>query len=483
MDGTWTPAAIDSQRAAQVWLYADAEPLEMVSGSATGGVDLSPFTTRVTHNADQASVSVSWHRELDGDAQPAPGQMLQIALDDEPLWWGVIDSINDYRLERGTRTLNITARTRDASPLWRDVSRVTDIYPTATPLAYIARQVGYSLGLTDAEMLLPDAGGYTVHSNTQLADLSGWEMLEQLYLPGGYAPFVDARGRLKTISRDVSRPADVVLTEDRIMSVSGARSRSPLTAVRVKWLNPALTYVAQQDQPLASATITAGFFVSVIHQDIYFSDDRRQRASGVYMVIKQSANAGLIPVCSEDWEQKTQTSGVITLENTYYAPVLAVAALVELQFLAATPDGVAATLTIPIGRILQAQAEATLLLAMMSIGTGTYEIRGTAYDYVHARNTSEAFDCDAPAWLQKIVEIENDFVMSEEAAQAFAVRELLYQARSATSYGLTIVDDPRIEPGDVVQLPDGERVIVTGYTRELTRGAPATLQIEGFRAV
>ena len=48
--------------------------------------------------------------------------------------------------------------------MWRNVPRVTDIYPTATPLAVIARDVAESLGLTGAEMLLPASSGYTIHS-------------------------------------------------------------------------------------------------------------------------------------------------------------------------------------------------------------------------------------------------------------------------------------------------------------------------------
>lgn len=488
MDGTFAPVALDSLRSASVLLYAAATPLELVSGSATGAVDLSPYATQVRQSADQVSLTLSWHHQLDGDAQPAPGQLLEVRLDDVQLWWGVIESINEYRVQRGARTMNVTARTRDASPMWREVSRVTDIYPTATPLAFIAREVAYSLGLTDAEMLLPDSSGYTVHSNTQLADLSAWDMLETLYLPGGLVPFVDGHGRLKTLSRDASRPADVVLTEERIVAVTGARARAPVTAVRINWLDPALTYVEQQDQVLANATITAGFFVSAVEQDVSFSDDGSQRAANTYMVIKQSANAGLVPVCDEDYEQTSLTSGRITLTNTYYAAGLATAGLAGILAATKIPDdvqvGVTGTgITIPVGRVVHGTSEVALLIAMMSIGTGVYEIRGTTYDYVHGRNSTEAYDCDADEWVNNIVTIENDFVMDEDGAQAMAVRELLYQSRAANSFGLTIVDDPRIEPGDIVELPDGERVYVTGYTRNLTRGAAATLDLEGFRAL
>lgn len=485
MDGSWLPYAVDAQRTAQVLHYRDATPLEMVAGTAAssspGAVDLSPYATSIKQTAGEVSISLAWHHQLDGNDQPAPGEMIEVKLDGASLWWGIIESVNDYRLERGQRVMTIVARTRDQSPLWREVPRVSDVYPTATPLAFIAREVALSLGVTDFEMSLPVSSAYTIHSNTQLADLSGWDMLETLYAPGGYAPFIDAHGRLKVISRDTSRNADVELDEERIISVNGSRNRASVTAVRVHWLDPSLSYVAQQDQVLGHATITAGFFQLTQHMDIYFSDDASQRASNTYMVVKQSANSGLISFCDEEYEQKTQTSGLITVTTSVFAPLLATQALATILLMANIPDFVAVYVTVPWGRRIQAAAQVELLLIMMCLGTGQYEVRGTPYDYVHARNTVEAFDCDAPDWLQKIVDIENDFVMSEDAAQAFAVRELIYQAGAANNYGVTIVDDPRIEPGDIVELHDGTRLYVTGYSRDLSRGAAATLDLEGFR--
>lgn len=502
MDASWQPYADDAKRTAQVLLHQDATPVELVAGTAAasspGPIDLSAYASRISQSPDQAQVSLNWHSALSGSAQPAPGNLLEIKLDGDSLWWGVIDTIADYRVERGTRSMTITARSRDASSKWRQVERVTELYPTATPLTFIATDIAHSLGLTDLEINFPASSAYTIHSNTQLASLSAWDMLETLLNPSGYSPFVDAHGVLKTISRDISRTADVVLTEDRLVSVTGSRAGSQVTAVRINWLDPALTYVAQQDQVLGDATITAGFFQLVQHQDIYFSGDASQRAANTYMVIKQSANSGLLPVCSETYEQKTQTSGLITLETQFWVPTLATADLAYLIFLSRVPDGLfgiavgtpvavidpnpVTTHTTPVGRVQQMIAQAALLLIMMSIGTGQYEIRGTPYDYVHARNISEAYDCDAVNWVENVVEIENDFVMNESAAQAYAVRELMYQARSAQKFTVSIVDDPRIEPGDIVQLPDGSRIYVTSYTRDLSRGAPAVLDLEGFRA-
>jgi hypothetical protein len=482
MDDAWTAYAKDAKRSVAVLHHPTATPLQMVTLTATDGVDLSPYVQQARQAANELSITLTWHRQLYGAAQPKPGEIIEAQLDGKPLWWGIIESLNDYRLQAGTRTLTITVRSRDASPLWRDVRRVTDIYPTATPLSQIARDVALSLGLTDAELRLPVSSSYTAHSNTQLADLAAWAMLEQLYGPEGRSPFVDARGRLTTISRDCARAADITLAEDRIVAVTASRSRPPVTAFRVKWLDPSLTRVEQQDQSLAQATITAGFFQSEQKQDVSFSADGSQRAAGTYLVVKQSANSGLVPVCEESYEQISQTGGRIVLTTARWVPGL-IASFVALKASAALPD-IAPPFggpTSPTGKIVYGGLELSILLVMASIGTGQYEVSGTPYDYVHGRNTTEAYNAVAPVWLSNEMEVENDFVASEDAAQAYAVRELIYNARSAGSYGVTIVDDPRVAPGDVLEFPDGSHLYVTGYSRDLTPGAPAVLDVDGFQ--
>ena len=100
---------------------------------------------------------------------------------------------------------------------------------------------------------------------------------------------------------------------------------------------------------------------------------------------------------------------------------------------------------------------------------------------VHTRNSTTAYNPAAKDWEVNVLEIESDFVVNEAAALNFATRELIYNFRSASSYNITIVDDLRIEPGDIVELSDGSRVYVTEYSRELTSGSPAMLKLTGFR--
>ena len=94
---------------------------------------------------------------------------------------------------------------------------------------------------------------------------------------------------------------------------------------------------------------------------------------------------------------------------------------------------------------------------------------------------NEPHDPNAEDWYEEVQEIESDFILNEDHARAVAGREFIYQALSASSYNVVIVDDPRIEVGDILELADGSRVFVTGFRRELTHGTSAVLEVEGFR--
>lgn len=484
MDGRWYPLEKDALRSVALYLHPSASIRDVRTGVATDGVDLSEFVSDTFRQAPrELTVSVSWHLELYGAAQPKAGQVLEVRLDGSILWLGIIESVNDYRLERGTRRLSLTARSPDATPAWRNVRRVTDFFPVATPLTEIVRRIGSALGLNEDEIVVPPSPVTTVHSNTQLADLTAWDMLEQLMLPLGLAPRFDGLGRLTTQSRELGRAPDILLDDTRIVNVSGGRSVPALSSVRVKWLDPQLTRVAQQDSKLADATITAGFFQLHQRKSITFSDDATQRAENTRLVIKQSANGGLLPVCKEEYRQLTTTSGEILLTTQAWAPGL-VGLILGLKVYSALPD-IAPPFggpTTPTGKIVHGAAELVVLLILASIGTGIYEVWGAPYDFVHGRNTTEAKNSAASIWTENVEDFENDLIMNEAHAQAVAVRELAYRARSATSWGASIVDDPRIEPGDILQFPDGTRFCVTDYTRNLARNAPAVLDLQGFVA-
>lgn len=480
MDTLWSATALDSERTAAVVYHPTAGLRAIREGTATDGVDWTAFATKVEYTAREASIGLAWRDELFGANAPTPGRLLEIRVNDQCAWIGQIESVSAYRMSRGERSMSVTVRTLDGSQAVRNEKRVSDFYPALTNLTEIAADVARSCGLEDDEILLPATAYTTVHSSTQLAQTSAWDMIETILLPMGYTPFLAATGLLKAYSRDITRDADIVLTDDRIIEVNGMRARPSLSGVRVKWLDPNLTETRQQDRSLGGANIHAGYFQVEQRQKVQFSQDGGQRARDTYMVVKQSANSGLLPVCDEAYQQNSPSEGEIVLTTSYWVPAL-IALFAAHKAAKAIPDYVAYTATIPNGRLIEGGFEILFFMTMASVGTGSYEIRGTPYDYVNARNTTEAVDENAPPFAENFEELENDFVMDETHAQAVAVRELLFRARATNNWSLSIVDDMRVEPGDILQLPDGTRFFVRDYRRDVTRNAPAVLQIEGFQ--
>jgi hypothetical protein len=118
----WQPTPIDTLMEASVRLYPTASPAEVRRGTATTVVDLTDFTKSARHSVNEANVTVTWFHELDGANQPRVGQLLAIAIGTQPLWIGIVDAIQ-YTHRRGQQQLSITARSRDGTPLWRNIAR------------------------------------------------------------------------------------------------------------------------------------------------------------------------------------------------------------------------------------------------------------------------------------------------------------------------------------------------------------------------
>lgn len=458
---------------------------QLIMGTATPFLELSPYVDRLSCSANGADLGLRFNHELFGSTQPRIGDFVQIKCSGQTLFNGQVDGLTGYREAHGERTIGLSIKTRDATPLWRQTRWTTDTYPAGTELGVIIQDTLKALGLTTGEMpTLFLTGLHTVHGDTQLADLPVWDMLSMILQANGLEPFISATGKMTTISRDVIRNHDLQLESADILSISGERVRPPITNLIVKWLNPELAKTNTQTQVLTKESITAGFFKLKQERKVYWSEDRRQRAENTFMKVLSSVNDGLLPVGDEDYEQRDEFSGKITVTTMMWVPTLATATLATMILAAGLPDGVASLgggLTIPIGRRIEAAGQVAYFLIIMSLGTGNYEIWGDPYDYVHEVNTTEAFDQNAPAWVRLEETLTSDFIMNEAHAQAMAVRELLYRSMSAHSWNVDIVDNPLIEKGDILRLADGSRLYVSDYSRDLSHGAPAVLSVKGFR--
>ena len=455
---------------------------QLVDGTATVYQDLSPFVDNLTQSESGLTVGLVFYQELYGVAQPKIGDLIQVRLDGLPLFNGQIEDLSDYRESRGERGMSLTVRSRDSNSLWRQTKWVGNIYPAGSELGVIARDVLTAIGLTTSEIRGSLVLGVsTVHGDTQLADTPAWDMLTDLLQVAGLEPWVDALGRFKPISRDIVRTADLVLEPYQLLRISGSRNKTAVTAVILKWLDPNLSKSLQQAQMVARESITAGFFKLKQERELYWSDDRRQRADNTWMKIITSVNDGLLPVGDEDYEQKSEFSGEITVTTKVWVPTLATASLAAMIYAATIPDGVAIFATVPEGRVIEAIGQTAFFLIIMSLGTGVYEIWGEPYDYVHETNTTEAYNDSTPEWMRLEESLDSDFVMNEGHAQQIAVRELLYRSLSAITWNVDIIDHPALERGDILQLPDGSRLYVLTFSRDLTRGSAAMLSVQGFR--
>lgn len=484
MDRRWQPLARDAARAVTVALYAKATtPAAILAGEAPLR-DLTPFASRIEQSESQLTVTLCWHDELDGAASPYPGQWLMVNLDGMPLCVQRIEGISDYRVSRGEKAMTVLARSRDAA--WRETRITTRTYALGTPTALIVRDIALQLGMQDAELVSLGLGTYVTRSAVQLSGISAWAALEQVMHPSGLSPMLDALGRLYGYSRDVLREADVSLTSDRVESFAGSRAAMPITSLTLRWRAPKMATVAQPERVLGETSMGAGFFKLRQVNRVYFSEDRTQRATDLRLRVVESVNR-LLPVAEEhleaiDTDSAARTGAAVVVTTRAYVPALLGTFAAGIMFAAATPDGVAIGVTIPRGRVAQAAATLALMILIMSVGHGQYQVLGKPLKAVQPINEVRAFDPAAPIASQKRETIESDFVNSEGHAQAFATREFIYRARAATSFTFVIVDDPRLQVGDLVQFDDGTRLFVTGFRRDLSPGTPARMELTGFPA-
>lgn len=484
MFNSGTELPVNASVSVHVHRHPTATPAQIIAGTATDAIDISVYVRSVQQSTQEATIKLAWHMEMYApNAQPKIGEWFEVFTNSGPLFNGVVQAIRDYGESRGERRMSVVLRSRDATPRWRETRVVTNTYSMGTDLIVIAQDVLAFLGLTPGEYLLPVSMGVsTVHTTLQMAEITAWDILTIIGVPSGLEPYVDAIGRFKYISRDVQRAVTHSIPASRLLSVGGNREKPKTSKVVVKWLDPKLSKSSQQDRALGGATITAGFFQRFQRQDVYWSDDRCQRAENTRLVIKQSCNSGLFPVADETYQQIDLFHGKISLITFKWVPwvgTIAMATMVatgEVGDIAPTGGG----MTFTVGRPMHTIAEAIVMLIMMALGTGVYEIWGTPFDYVHAVNRTQAYDDAVPIWAEVIEELSNDFIMSEDMAQGVAVRELLYRSMSASSYSLTLTDDTTIEKGDILELPEGAKVYVGSLSRSLERGGSHVLSIEGF---
>lgn len=495
MDGRWAPPNRDRFLDYKVILHPTAGINTVRTGQYANesppmeddSVDLTDFLANGTQSAFECTVTLNWRLELFGAAQPYAGQVLEIQAYDSSsanylaIWLGIIDSVSSYTMERGERSMQLIARSRDSQPAWKTTKRITPLYPQLTDMAYIARAVAMNVGMTAEEIVFPMSSMLTSHANTQMADMTAWEMIEAVLLPMGWAPFVDSLGRLRTSDRTLQgRQPDIVLEDEATVKAAGSSMRPQTSRLRVVWLNPVLKKSLQQQRLIQTVNLTFGWYLPYWKHTVYFSDDKTQRAQNTRMWKIQSVNQFIPYFALESYTQTGENKGRIEVINVSFAALIA---LILLWHSAHHEPDLTTTVggpTVPVGRTHEGYYQLAVMLIMMNVGNGIYEIWGEPYEWVHAKNTTEVFNDSMDKELDNPIDIETDFILNEDHAQAVAIRELIFKTREASQWTAEINDDYRIEYGDVMQFPDESKMYITDFSRNLTRGGDTDMRVSGF---
>jgi hypothetical protein len=120
---------------------------------------------------------------------------------------------------------------------------------------------------------------------------------------------------------------------------------------------------------------------------------------------------------------------------------------------------------------------------MMLLGTsssGVYEVLGVPLIPIFKEVTGIATESGVPDWALHQKEIRNDWCNTVEECTEVAKLELYWEVAQARPRTVTVVDDYRVEVGDLIQLPNGRKLWVESSRKTLGRGSLPALELTGY---
>lgn len=405
----------------------------------------------------------------------------------------------------GQSVANITIFNRAETQAFKRRKITTKEYTAGTDLGVALYDICETfMGLTPKEICIPEViGRQFKHKVNQLSQVTPWEGITSILEVVCYQPWFDGEGKLTAINKNLNRnPALVLEDYTRFVEVEvPERSQDAINKVVVIFLDSRLERVDGPHQILGTAQVTTGFFSLKEELETWWSEDHKQRADATYMKVIKSVNSGILPVGTEDYVQVDEFHGLITVQIHVWVPILATVMIAEYLLASLMPDktqggqpvqvstitGSGITLpfgwTMSLGRIIQAQALISILLIMMSIGSAQYEVWGTPYDYAYLEKQSIAIEDGLNYWLENEKEIKNDFIGTHDQADTIAVTELIWEKSLSWSRRIVIEDNPALEPGDIIAIPDGRKIVITGLSKKIKRGEVVDMVVEGGKVL
>jgi hypothetical protein len=208
----------------------------------------------------------------------------------------------------------------------------------------------------------------------------------------------------------------------------------------------------------------------------------------VKLVTKTSINQNDlgISIGSETLVIDDEFGGELVIDVDAFVSGLAVAGIAAVLTSAKLPDKVqvgptGTGVTIPLGRLVEAAGIVAVMIALMILGTGVYEVEGVPYDFAFLEKRAIALMDNILFWEEVTLEIRNEFISTEEHAHSLALQELLFEQSKLNPRNLVIQYDPRIERGDILELPGALKFFVLDAGRQLQRGAAHATSLGGVR--
>ena len=142
------------------------------------------------------------------------------------------------------------------------------------------------------------------------------------------------------------------------------------------------------------------------------------------------------------------------------------------------------SLTVPVGSLLQGLVMQEILLAVATVSSGVYEVRGVPILPVFQEISATLTVDGTQDYLVNQKEIQNDWVSTQEHLLALALVELVFEAAQASPRNVSLVDDLTLEVGDMIQIPLGEaplRLWIDSLRRTMTRDQVPLLDVTGYK--
>lgn len=412
-----------------------------------------------------------------------------------PTFSGVVQGTYTWNLVRGTNpSATVSVQSRESNQSWRQRFVTSKKYTVGTDYSVMFNDVAKDImQLSDIEVLTPATWNFLFDKQVnQIVNISPWEGLTSLAQGGLLRLWFNGNGQLATYPLTVDRLPVLTLTNDRINSYTQPGTESEvINKVIVTYLDNFLTKVKGDRTSLGTANVTTGFFDKEIRLDVKYSDDGKQRAENVELVVRNSINQNDlgISIGTENLVINDEFGGELVITVDAFVTGLAVGGIAAIISAATIPDKVVTAgtpvaqtgFTISEGRVIEAAGIVSVMVALMILGTGVYDVVGVPFDYAFLERRAIALIDNILFWEEKELEIRNEFISTAEHAHSLALQELLFEQSKLNPRNMVIQYDPRIEKGDILGIPGNLKFFVLGASRSLQRGGSQATSLGGVR--